>query len=482
MIHPRSFIGAVAVALFVMFVAVQSVTVAQLAAPAQGRPNAETRPNVIIIFCDDLGYGDLGCFGHPTIRTPHLDRMATQGQRWTQFYVADNVCTPSRAALLTGRYPIRSGMASDSKRVLFPNSGGGLPAAEITIAEIAKDAGYLTHAVGKWHLGHLPQFLPTEHGFDTYFGIPYSNDMDRTAAAPGNALRHEKPDPAWWNVPLIRGKEVIERPADQRTITRRYTDEAIKHIKDAGDKPFFIYLAHNLPHVPLFVPDDMRGRSQRGFYGDVIEEIDHEVGRILDVLRERKLDEKTLVIFTSDNGPWLPFGIYGGSAGLLHEGKGTTWEGGHRVPTIFWWPGKLKTGVVTAMGSTLDLLPTVTTLVGGKLPAERTLDGVDLSPVLKEGGPGARDTMFYYRGTRVFAVRHGAYKAHFTIQGSYGSEPRALTTLPKPRLYNLDLDPGEKYDIANNHPQVIEKLAELVEAHRKTIEPAVDQLAIPLPK
>lgn len=437
------------------------------------------RPNIIVIFTDDMGYGDIGCFGHPTIATPNLDRMAAQGQKWTQFYVPESVCTPSRAGLLTGRYPVRSGMASDKRRVLFPNSGGGMPASEITIPELLKTTGYATHAIGKWHLGHLPQFLPTEHGFDTYFGIPYSNDMDRVPTAPRNALNRDDPDFKWWNVPLIRNKEVIEQPADQNTITRRYTDEAIKVIREKKEKPFFIYLAHNLPHVPLFASPEMRGKSQRGFYGDVIQEIDHEVGRILNTLAEAKLDQQTLVIFTSDNGPWLPFGIYGGSAGLLQEGKGTTWEGGHRVPTIFHWPGTIKPAVITGIGSTLDLLPTFATLAGGKAPGDRKIDGHDLSTVIQQGKPSPRESMIYYRGESVYAARLGAWKAHFIQQGSYGSEPKARVTLTTAKLYNLDIDPGEKHDLATQHPEKITEIQKMVEAHRTTIEPVTNQLEIP---
>ncbi len=442
---------------------------------------AHPRPNIIVIFTDDLGYGDLGCFGHPTIRTPNLDRMAAQGQRWTQFYVPESVCTPSRAGLLTGRYPVRSGMASDKRRVLFPNSGGGIPASEITIPELLKSAGYATHAIGKWHLGHLPQFLPTEHGFDSYFGIPYSNDMDRTPAAPRNAMTRDDPDFNWWNVPLLRDKDVIERPADQNTITRRYTDEAIKIIREKKEKPFFIYLAHNLPHVPLFASPEMRGKSRRGFYGDVIEEIDHEVGRILATLAETKLDQRTLIVFTSDNGPWLPYGIYGGSAGLLHDGKGTTWEGGHRVPAIFHWPGVIKPAVVTDLGSTLDLLPTFAALAASKPPGDRKLDGHDLSPVITQGKPSPRESMLYYRGESVYAARIGPWKAHFILHGSYGSDPKTRTTPPEPRLYNLDNDPGEKHDLAKQHPQKIAEIQALIDAHRKTLEPVTNQLEIPLP-
>ena len=348
----------------------------------------DRKPNFIVIFCDDLGYGDLGCFGHPSIRTPNLDRMAAEGQKWTNFYVGASVCTPSRAALLTGRLPNRSGMMSAERRVLFPNSKGGLPASETTIAELLKTVGYATAAVGKWHLGHLPQFLPTAHGFDTYWGIPYSNDMDGQKGFPnyqktGRKDAHYVAPIAQYDVPILHDTEVIERPANQHTLTQRYTDKAIAFIKENRDRPFFVYLAHNLPHIPLYAGERHVGKSRRGIFGDVIEEIDAGVGQILDTLRDLNLAEDTLVVFTSDNGPWLPFHTHGGSGGLLRHGKGTTFEGGMREPTIFWWPGKVKPGGQMEMGATMDLLPTCCALSGAVAPTDRILDGYNLAPLLQ---------------------------------------------------------------------------------------------------
>ena len=432
-------------------------------------------PNVIIIYADDLGYGDLGCYGHPTLRTPHLDRMAAEGLRFTAFYSAAEVCTPSRAALLTGRLPPRNGMCSDARRVLFPNSAGGLPASEITLAEGLKSRGYATACIGKWHLGHLPEYLPLRHGFDAYFGIPYSNDMDRTPEAPKGRDAFLDPRIEYWNVPLVQNREVVERPADQRTLTKRYTQAAVDFIQANRERPFFLYFAHTFPHVPLFTSSEHLGRSPRGLYGDVVEELDASVGRVLQTLRETGLQRRTLVVFSSDNGPWLTYDQQGGSAGLLRDGKGSTWEGGMRVPGIFWWPSKIAAGKVTQeMASTLDLLPTCIKLSGGELPTDRTLDGFDLGPLLFGDSASPRDTMFYYRGTRLFALRKAAFKAHFLTQTGYG-QAQAEAHDP-PLLYHLGHDPGERFDVARQYPEVVAEMIQLAAAQRASLEPAPSQL------
>jgi arylsulfatase A-like enzyme len=387
--------------------------------------NNTKAPNFIIIFADDMGYGDMGAFGHPTIKTPNLDRLAYEGQKWTNFYVAAPVCTPSRAGLMTGRLPIRSGMCSAKRRVLFPDSNGGLPRNEITIATALKGVGYSTACIGKWHLGHQAQYLPTSHGFDLYYGIPYSNDMDRLEKGDYyNACTYPEID--YFNVPLMRNNDIVERPADQTTISKRYTQEAIKFIKQNRKKPFFIYLAHSMPHVPLFRSKEFENTSLRGVYGDVIQELDWSVGQVIKTLKETGLDKNTIVVFTSDNGPWLVFNEHGGSAGLLSGGKGGTYDGGMREPTIFWGPGFVKSDVVAELGTTMDLLPTFARLAHVPLPSDRIYDGYDLYPVLAGTGNSPRDNVFYYRGTEVYAVRKGAYKAHFITKLEYGGEKNSI--------------------------------------------------------
>lgn len=422
----------------------------------------EQRPNIIILFADDLGYGDLGAFGHPTIRTPNLDRMASEGMKWTQFYVGASVCSPSRAALLTGRLPIRSGMAGETRHVFFPNSAGGLPQEELTLAEALKEQEYATACIGKWHLGHLPRFLPTEHGFDYYFGLPYSNDMHV----------ERRGDPP---VPLLRNKEIIEQPVQQETLTARYTEEALQFIRRNRDQPFLLYLPYTFPHVPLFASDRFLGRSPRGLYGDVVEEIDWSVGRITSLLRELNLHERTLVVFTSDNGPWLTEGLEGGSAGLLRNGKGSTWEGGMRVPCITWWPGNVPAGRVnTTPATTMDLFATAVDLAGGELASDRTYDGVSLKPLLRGSNEAVRDVVFFYRGTQLRAVRHGPWKAHFVTQEPYSGQPPEHHD--PPLLYQLDKDPSEVFNVAAEHPEALTEIRKIVDEHEEGLVPVESQL------
>lgn len=396
-------------------------------------------PNFVVIFLDDAGYGDFGCYGHPTIKTPHIDQMASQGMKFTQFYSASPACSASRYGLLTGRYPIRSGFPW----VLVPKSQRGVHEKEVTIAEALKDRGYSTACIGKWHLGNKHEFLPLQNGFDEYFGLPYSNDMI---------------PPRWPEIPLIDGNEPVEESPDQDKLTRRYTERTIDFITANKDKPFFCYLAHAMPHLPLHTSDRFRGKSKRGLYGDVIEEIDWSVGQVISHLKKLELDKKTLVVFTSDNGPWIIKNLEGGSSGLLRDGKGSTWEGGMRVPGIAWWPETIKPmSVCDTVASTLDLFPTLVELSGGELPSDRTIDGFSLVQVFNGTSPSTeRESMFYFGpGNKLHAIRKNEWKLHLKTS----SQTRKKYFEGKvPLLFNLDHDPSEQHDVSESNP---EKVAEL---------------------
>ncbi|MEX0326232.1 MAG: sulfatase [Puniceicoccaceae bacterium] len=448
----------------------------------QAAGNDDGKPNFIIIFADDLGYGDLGCFGHPTIRTPHLDRLASEGMKLTSFYVASSVCTPSRAALLTGRLPIRSGMSGDAKRrVLYPHHEGGLVAGEVTIAEVLKEAGYATGCVGKWHLGVGEEHVPNSQGFDYYYGLLYSNDMNiEEGRVRYEASMNPDADPGWYDIPLYRNRSIIERPVEQHTLTKRYAEEAVQFIDRHKDEPFLLYLPHTMPHVPLFASKDFEGKSPRGRYGDTVEEIDLGVGEIVRALREAGIDKKTLILFTSDNGPWLRMQVNGGSGGLLRDGKGGCWEGGFRVPAIAWWPGKIPAGSVHhGMVSTMDLLPTLAGLTGAAVPPDRIIDGIDMRDGFLRNKASPRDTYFYYRGNELYAVRKGIYKAHFSTWDGYSRVP--AEEHDPPLLFNLEMDPSEKHDIAQGNPVIVEELSKLAADHIERMEPGEPQFYTLLP-
>jgi len=412
--------------------ALGGIIAAALASRLRAQP-AKT-PNVIMIFCDDLGYGDLGCYGSK-IHTPNLDRMASEGVRFTNCCSADPVCSPSRAALLTGRYPTRVGVP----RVLLPQDKEGLNLDETTLANVLKARGYKTMCIGKWHLGRPNEYLPTSRGFDEYFGIPYSNDMNPRV--------------------LLHNTEVIEQTATLDTLTKRYTEQAQRFIRDSKDSSFFLYMPHTYPHIPLGASPDFRGKSAEGLYGDVVEEVDWSVGQVLRTVKENGLDNNTLLLFSSDNGPW-----YQGSPGRLRGRKNTTYEGGIREPFIARWPGHIPKGRVSdALCSLMDVFPTVASLCGGKLP-DKPLDGIDIWPLLSGRKQSIeRDPLLYFDGWDLQCARWGNWKLHVARHntGAYVPAPPGGIqnfVLPHPELYDLAVDPDESYDVAPTHPEIVSKM------------------------
>ncbi|VGO13171.1 Arylsulfatase [Pontiella desulfatans] len=432
------------------------------------------KPNVILILTDDQGYQDLGCYGAPKIKTPHLDQMAQEGARFTDFYAPASLCSPSRAGMLTGRYPARQGI----HRVFFPHHTSGMPVEEITIAELLKTQGYKTAAIGKWHLGHLPKFLPTNQGFDSYYGIPFSNDMwaDPKMTISSNIVWREGADLNTFKsarkrgpVPLMRNTEVMEYPVDQSTVTRRYTDETIKTIDAAGDAPFFIFLGHTMPHVPLYASAEFEGKSAGGLYGDTIEELDYNVGRILDHLKANGLAENTLVLFTSDNGPWQLKGnkerYEGGSAKPLRGYKFGTYEGGMREPFIAWWPGTIPAGkVCSEPASGIDLLPTIAGLSGAAVPSDRVIDGKDIWPLMvgAAGAKSPQDSYFYYSKSGIEAVRQGDWKLRIDRRKS-AKKKKGGKQNSGVELYNLREDISESNNLATQYPERVAEMKKVME-------------------
>jgi len=440
------------------------------------RPNqADLPPNVIIIFTDDHGYGDLGCYGSPNIQTPNIDRMAAEGMRFTSFYAAP-FCGPSRAQIMTGCYPPRVGHARNHG----PGSDAGLHPDEVTIADLLKKKGYATMCIGKWHLGDAPEFLPTSQGFDSYFGIPFSNDMwsyhpkmppQENEDSLMKAIRARAAytgfagQGSWYpagggfpnEIPLMQNERIIESNPDQRLLTHRYTEAALEFIDARHEDPFFLYLAHAMPHVPLFVSEMHDGASIRGLYGDVIMEIDWSMGRIMESLAQLGITERTLLVFTSDNGPWLQYGIDGGSAGPLRNGKGSTYEGGMRVPGIFRWPGNIPPGSRTeAMAGNLDLLPTVAALAGASLPPDRLIDGRDLWPLLSgESDRSPHEYFHYFGGSGEGSINYrGIRDTRWKLLLSVDPDGRIISEA----LYDLHADVGERFDRLQDHPDIAEQL------------------------
>jgi len=413
--------------------------------------NAADKPNFIIIFTDDQGYNDLSCFGSTKIKTPFIDSIAQNGRKFTSFYVASPVCTPSRAALLTGCYPKRIGM---EKHVIFPQYNWGMHKDEVTIADILKTAGYATACVGKWHLGHRKPFLPTSQGFDSYYGIPYSNNMNHPdnknkpkywGARASDILWRDQKSALKWKTPLMQDEKIIELPVDQQTVTRRYTDKSIEFIKANKDKPFFLYLPHSMPHVPLYVPDDVLDKDPKNAYTNTIEHIDTEVGRLLQTVKDLGLKDKTYIIFTTDNGPWLIFKNHGGSALPLKNGKGTTWEGGQRVPCVIQGPG-IKAGTVSdEIFSTIDLLPSICKLAGVELKTRGDIDGLDASGLILGKSESPRKEFLYYSSKGdLNGIRQGDFKLR-KVKKSI-------------ELYNLKEDISEKKNLAKDMPEKVESL------------------------
>ena len=447
------------------------------------------RPNIVLLYTDDMGWGDMAAYGNAYIRTPSLDRLAAEGQRWTDFYVPSPVCSPSRGALLTGKQPVRTGLYGTKYPVMFPGDDyHGMPASELTLAEGLKSVGYATGIFGKWHLGDAPAFMPTRHGFDYWYGVPYSNDMRFNGRAPLEELYRmqlqgryaelqavyqslldgfKDPDYRDYDVPLWRSQcdagdcedVIVEQPVVQPTFTRRLTEEAIGFIERHREQPFFVYLPYSMPHLPVFASDSFVGSSLAGPYGDTIEEIDWSVGQIRAALERMGLEGNTLVIFSSDNGPWQSASTrFAGSAGPLRGSKQEVYEGGVRVPGVFWWPGQIKPQVTADIGSVMDLFTTIMNLAGAELPSD--IDGIDLSPVLLHGEPGERFELAFYRKGELRAYRYGHYKLHLFGQAQGGE---ALAT---PELYDLRQDISERENLAAEHPEIVREIQESIARHR----------------
>ena len=402
------------------------------------------KPNIVYIFADDLGYGDLSCYGAKDINTPNIDQIAKQGIKFTEFYSASSVCSPSRAALLTGRYPQRMGINT----VFFPESFTGIPDTEITIPEILKEKGYATGIVGKWHLGHHYQYLPLQQGFDEYFGIPYSNDME--------------------SVVYMRGNEVESYKVKQQYITKTYTKEAQKFITKNKDNSFFLYIAHSMPHVPLYASEEFIGTSKRGLYGDVVQELDWSVGQILKSLREHGILENTLIVFSSDNGPWLAMKEDGGSAGDLREGKTFTFDGGMKVPTVAMWKNRIPQGIINnEVASQMDWFPTIANITGSSIPKGLVIDGLDISKVLTNKGNRKNSDLLFLDGKQLQGYRSGQWKVKLPYKGFRGNKWKQFVKAHDTLLFNLNTDPGEKNNLFEKYPEKAKEiLKEMIEKYQ----------------
>ncbi|MCC9600131.1 sulfatase [Stieleria sp. JC731] len=440
----------------------------------------DTLPNVVVIFIDDMGYADINPFGSTAYPTPNLDRMAAEGRKFTDFCVSSAVCSASRSALLTGCFHKRIGISG----ALGPKSNIGINADETTLAEICKSKGYRTAIYGKWHLGHNPKFLPTNHGFDEYYGIPYSNDM--WPLHPSSvARRRNNPDApiSWSELPMIENTTIVNesvQPDDQREMTKEFTRRAVDFIKRDADEPFFLYLPHPMVHVPLYVSKDFEGKSGQGLFGDVVMEVDWSVGQVLSAIEDIGAEQNTLVVFTSDNGPWMSYGDHAGKATPLREGKGTMWEGGYREPTVMWWKGKIPAGsTCDTFASTIDLLPTVAAMIDADLP-DHKIDGHDIRPLMfgDDEAKSPHDAYPCFYAGQLQAIRNERFKLVFPHQyrtldghpGGTGGLPVAYKqVMAKKALYDLDNDVSETKDVSQDYPEVVAQLEAAAEDYRQAL-------------
>lgn len=432
------------------------------------KSKTKQKPNIVVFFADDMAYADLSCYGNPNIRTPHIDKLAAEGMKLTSFYVAGPVCTPSRAGLMSGRYPIHTLPGN-----LGPNSKNGFPQAELIIPEVLKTRGYTSMAIGKWHLGHATkELMPTGKGFDKFYGLPYSNDMIKPWVETDVPLQLYVDDKALKTVDY-----------DQESLTTDYTKEAIKFIKESKEQPFFLYLPYSMPHLPISTTDNFKGTSEGGLYGDVIENIDWSVGEIMNALKAAGIDDNTLVVFTSDNGPWhelpdrmLARGVqpwHQGTTGPLRGSKASTYEGGMRVPGIFYWKNEIPAGQVSSdMATTLDIFPTLLEITGIEKPAEKEFDGVNILPFLKGEAASPRTEFFYLRGRVIEAVREGEWKLRYS---NHRREGLAETDPIEMELYNLKSDVGEKYNVATLYPEIAERLMNKIKLKAKEVKGRVSK-------
>jgi arylsulfatase A-like enzyme len=469
-----------ALAFFIVVVAIPRFVPSVAAAAESEASDAKRPPNVVIIFIDDLGYADIGPFGATAYKTPNLDRMAKEGRIFTDFHAATAVCSASRAALMTGCYPERVSILG----ALGPLANEGINSKETTLAEVCKSRGYATAVFGKWHLGHRKKFLPLQHGFDEYYGLPYSNDMWPHHPEWADSKQKANRKAGYPELPMIEGNKIVDDLVDandQTQLTKSYTEHAVDFINRNSSKPFFLYVPHSMVHVPLYVSDAFKGKSGAGLFGDAVVEVDWSVGQILDAIKRNGIDDNTLVIFTADNGPWLNYGNHAGSAGPLREGKGTMWEGGYREPCVMRWPGKIPADTkCDEFAVTIDLLPTIAELIDAQVPSDRVIDGKDIWPLMvgEDGAQSPHEAFWCYYGGELRAVRDRQWKLVFPHKyRSLDGNPAGSDGRPKPykelqaekALYDLKNDIGETTDVSAEHPEIVARLEQEAEKARAAL-------------